>query len=158
MKLTFHFNSYPLPDIFHGNTVLTDSLPLTSSLSLLHPNPFVSHMFFEYQLRKTSDVTFNIFDFNNKLVISDYIVKNDMPQGYYGDLIDGDYPSGGYKLTMFVKESGNPIYKFESEFLISFPDPPQYAFHTFPNAVSTDNGFKINYNKIPFGKRYYHIA
>lgn len=155
--LKFHFNDYPLPEKFDSNTALSDSLPVESSLSLIYPNPFVAHMFFEYQLRKISDVTFNIYDFNKNLITSDYIVQNDLPQGYYPGLIDGPYPSGGYKLIMYVKEPGIPLYKFESEFLISDPDDPWAIVHTTPNAISTDKGFKINYDNIPFGKRYYHI-
>ncbi len=155
--LIFHFNTYPLPGINNGHPALSDSLPQESSLSLIYPNPFVAHMFFEYQLRTTSDITFNIYDFNDNLVTSDYLVRNDQQQGYYGGVIQGEYPSGGYKLKMEVKEPGSSAYAFESEFLVSNPDPPEAVTHTTPNAVSTDNGFTINYDKIPFGRRYYHI-
>jgi hypothetical protein len=159
VSLVFHFDTLATfkqsKEENNISILKTDDQGGIPSIAPTYPNPFYAISFFEYTLTDTSAITASIYDFNNNIVIADYMsVERLLPGLYQGQLSLNGLPSGGYKLVMNVEETNGSVYKPELNFVMTYSQIDLSIINEFPNAISEEGVFKINYKDIPFGQNY----
>ena len=134
--LIFHFDSYPITNSGPA-TGQADSIPDQTILFQNYPDPFSGYTFFDYALRKQSNVSFSIYDFHDKLLFPDFLKYDSLAAGLHEAPMNlgNKIPSGGYKMVMKVDEMDGSVFTREINFVTTYPYFIPPVVYTMPNAV-----------------------
>ncbi len=129
--------------------------PNQTYLEQNYPNPFDKSTTFSFVLRKPSNVTFDIVDFNNNHKIP-AIWQGTLPAGYHNKIFDFSnlLPSNGYNILMTAKESDGSSFLLKKEFILVYTLSDSSMFTNVANTTSKNGVFEIKYSDIPFGRQY----
>ena len=119
-----------------------------------YPNPFDYSTNIRFNLRARSQISFDVYNFNNELILDD-VYSSENEAGYWLKTVEFSdiLPSGGYRLVLNINES-DTSYSIEKNILQTFTGYGHLILNTKENAETVNGVFKILYSKMPFGEQF----
>jgi len=142
----------------YSNTVnISFATPFQTGLDQNYPNPFDLSTTIRFQLRKQANVKMDVCSFNDKSTLIN-LIDQTLNAGSYSFILQPDsLPTNAYKILLRIQESDS-TYTLEKNIFKAYLFYDQTILNSCPNSITNSGLFKIKFDDIPFGQKFYRTG